>query len=111
MELLEYSDHHPQTLSGGQRLRCAAASIFSMNPEIILLDEPTSGLDFMHIKKLMNVCIDLAKMGKTIIFVTHDLEVALNYSNRIVGMKNGKIVINCPTREVSPNHLYNVIYN
>ena len=111
MELLEYSDHHPQTLSGGQRLRCAAASIFSMNPEIILLDEPTSGLDFMHIKKLMNVCIDLAKMGKTIIFVTHDLEVALNYSNRIVGMKNGKIVINCSTREVSLNHLYDVIYN
>lgn len=111
MELLEYSDHHPQTLSGGQRLRCAAASIFSMNPEIILLDEPTSGLDFMHIKKLMNVCIDLAKMGKTIIFVTHDLEVALNYSNRIVGMKNGKIVINCPTRELSLNHLYDVIYN
>ena len=111
MELLEYSDHHPQTLSGGQRLRCAAASIFSMNPEIILLDEPTSGLDFMHIKKLMNVCIDLAKMGKTIIFVTHDLEVALNYSNRIVGMKNGKIVINSPSREISLNHLYDVIYN
>ncbi|HIP25313.1 MAG TPA: energy-coupling factor ABC transporter ATP-binding protein [Archaeoglobus profundus] len=111
MELLEYSAHHPQTLSGGQRLRCAVASVFSMNPEIILLDEPTSGLDFMHIKKLMNVCIDLAKIGKTIIFVTHDLEIALNYSSRIVAMKNGKIVIDCPTRDISLNHLYNVVYN
>lgn len=92
MELTEYSKVHPQTLSGGQRLRCAAASIISMEPKVILLDEPTSGQDYFHIKRLMEWCIDLKKCGTTIVFITHDFEIAEKYSDRIAFMENGNII-------------------
>jgi energy-coupling factor transport system ATP-binding protein len=92
MELKGFENVHPQTLSGGERLRCATAAILSMQPEIILLDEPTSGQDFMHAKKLMDVCVELATKGKSVIFVTHDIELAVSYATRIVVMENGKVV-------------------
>lgn len=110
MDLQEFAHYHPQTLSAGQRLRCAAASIFSMNPEIVLLDEPTSGLDFMHVKKLMNICVELARMGKTIIFVTHDLEIAMKFATRIIVMNDGRIVIDVPTKKITVSSLYNLMY-
>jgi energy-coupling factor transport system ATP-binding protein len=91
MELSYYRNFHPQTLSGGQRLRCAVASIMSMKPKIILLDEPTSGQDFHHIKKLMESCVELKKQGTTIIFITHDFEVAAKYSDRLIFMNKGTI--------------------
>ncbi len=110
MELQEFANHHPQTLSGGQRLRCAAASIFSMNPEVLLLDEPTSGQDFMHVKKLMNICAELARTGKTVVFVTHDINVAIKFANRIVAMNDGKIVADMPVEKITVNSLYDLIY-
>ncbi len=91
MELEPLKDYHPQTLSGGQRLRCAVAAILSMAPRLVLLDEPTSGQDIYHIRKLMETCLELAKQGCTVIFVTHDLEIALEYASRIIVMEDGRI--------------------
>jgi energy-coupling factor transport system ATP-binding protein len=91
MELEELSNYHPQTLSGGQRLRCAVAAILSMNPQIILLDEPTSGQDFLHIRRLMELFRQLTGLGKTVAFTTHDREVALEYADRILIMDEGII--------------------
>lgn len=91
MELESLKDCHPQALSGGQRLRCAVSAILSMDPQLILLDEPTSGQDIHHIRKLMEVCRELAAQGHTVVFITHDLEVALAYANRIVVMDGGMI--------------------
>lgn len=92
MELEELSSYHPQTLSGGQRLRCATAAILSMEPPIILLDEPTSGQDILHIRKLMDLCRDLTRKGRTVVFITHDHEVAVEYADRILVMDEGRIV-------------------
>ncbi len=100
LELVELANYHPQTISGGQRLRCATASILSMIPKVILLDEPTSGQDILHIKKLMKLCKKLRDEGNTIIFITHDYEVALKYSDRIVYLENGKVLINMETKNI-----------
>jgi len=100
LELETLKDYHPQTLSGGQRLRCAASAILSMTPDIILLDEPTSGQDIYHIRKLMDLCRKLAGQGRTIIFITHDFEIAMEYADRIIIMKDGKIFADCSPEEV-----------
>ncbi|MDK2820265.1 MAG: energy-coupling factor transport system ATP-binding protein [Clostridia bacterium] len=100
MELDSFKDYHPQTLSGGQRLRCAIAAILSMTPQVILLDEPTSGQDIYHIRKLMEVCRQLVKQGRTVIFITHDLEIALEYANRIIVMDDGRISKDCSPAQV-----------
>lgn len=100
MELENLKDYHPQTLSGGQRLRCAASSILSMTPGIILLDEPTSGQDIYHIRKLMDLCRQLAGDGRTVVFITHDFEIAMEYASRIIIMKDGKIFADCRPEEI-----------
>ncbi|AEG15754.1 Phosphonate-transporting ATPase., Sulfate-transporting ATPase [Desulfofundulus kuznetsovii DSM 6115] len=100
LELENLKDYHPQTLSGGQRLRCAVSAILSMTPDIILLDEPTSGQDIYHIRKLMDLCRKLAGQGRTVIFITHDFEIAMEYADRIIIMKDGKIFADCNPEEV-----------
>jgi energy-coupling factor transport system ATP-binding protein len=100
MELEPLKDYHPQTLSGGQRLRCAVSAILSMVPQVILLDEPTSGQDIYHIRKLMNVCRELAGQGRTVVFITHDLEIALEYASRIIVMQDGMISADCSPAQV-----------
>ncbi|MCR4441773.1 MAG: energy-coupling factor transporter ATPase [Peptococcaceae bacterium] len=102
MELEDLAPYHPQSLSGGQRLRCAAAAILSMSPAVILLDEPTSGQDILHIRKLMGLCRELAKQGKAVVFITHDFEVAAEYSDRIVVMRDGKISLECSAEDILP---------
>lgn len=101
LEINELIDYHPQAISGGQRLRCAAASIFSMNPDIVLLDEPTSGQDILHINKLMEICKQLTQNGVTVIFITHDHEVAIKYADRIVYMEDGLIEMNISTKNIN----------
>ncbi|UWG98482.1 energy-coupling factor transporter ATPase [Dehalobacter sp. DCM] len=100
MELEELRVCHPQTLSGGQRLRCAASTILSMSPEVILLDEPTSGQDILHIRKLMVLCQELVKQGKAVVMITHDFEIAAEYCDRIIVLSNGNIVLECRPQEI-----------
>lgn len=107
LELNELIDYHPQAVSGGQRLRCAAASIFSMNPDIVLLDEPTSGQDILHINKLMEICKELTNSGVTVIFITHDHEVALKYADRIIYMEDGDVLLDSSTKN---SNLENKVY-
>jgi len=82
--------HKPSELSGGQQQRVAIARSLSNNPEIILADEPTGNLDSKTGQFVMNFLIDLNKKGKTIILITHDLEL-VKYAKRIVYIKDGKI--------------------
>jgi energy-coupling factor transport system ATP-binding protein len=99
MELEDLTGYHPQTLSGGQRLRCAVAAIISMKPQLVLLDEPTSGQDILHIRKLMELCRKLAGRGKTVVFITHDHEIAAEYADRILVMDEGRIAADCTSQE------------
>ncbi len=89
-ELLKKS---PFNLSGGQMRKVAVAGILAYNPDILILDEPTRGLDPKSARDLMNVFKKInEEMHKTIIMITHDMNIMYEYSKRVVVMKDAKIV-------------------
>ena len=97
MEMLEKvgmadrADYYPSQLSGGQKQRVAIARALAPDPEIIYFDEPTSALDPELIGEVLNVMKDLAKEGRTMIVVTHEMSFARDVSNHTIFMENGVI--------------------
>lgn len=83
---------YPGNLSGGQQQRVAIARALAMEPEIMLFDEPTSALDPEMIKEVLDVMIDLAKSGMTMIVVTHEMGFAKEVADEIIFMDQGRIV-------------------
>ncbi|MGD8778355.1 MAG: ABC transporter ATP-binding protein [Ignavibacteria bacterium] len=83
-------NHTPSELSGGQQQRVAIARALVNEPEIILADEPTGNLDSKSGSEVMNIFKELNSNGKTVILITHDLEIA-SYANRIIKIVDGKI--------------------
>ena len=81
----------PNQLSGGQMQRVAIARALVNNPDILLADEPTGALDSETSKQIMELLRDVAK-DKLVIMVTHNPEIAEEYSNRIIKLKDGKII-------------------
>lgn len=100
MELTEYSDRHPHALSRGQRQRLAVASILAMEPDLIVLDEPTTGQDRAHVNKFLHQIKKLNQLGKTVILITHDMNIVAEYADRTIVMKNGEIFLDGATRDV-----------
>ena len=93
LELVGLKDrinHKPTELSGGEQQRVAIARSLSNDPEVILADEPTGNLDSKTGKYIMNFLCDLHKKGKTVIMVTHDLEL-VKFAKRVIKLKDGKI--------------------
>jgi polar amino acid transport system ATP-binding protein len=88
----EKADSYPGQLSGGQQQRVAIARALAMNPKIMLFDEPTSALDPEMIKEVLDVMLDLAHEGMTMVCVTHEMGFARNACNEIIFMDRGKIV-------------------
>lgn len=86
-----YIHARPRQLSGGQKQRVAIARALAMDPEVLLFDEPTSALDPEMIGEVLKVIKDLAKEGRTMIIVTHEMNFAREVSDRIVYMKDGVI--------------------
>jgi len=103
MELSAYKDRHPHSLSRGQRQRLAVASILALEPDLLVLDEPTTGQDRGHIAKFLDKIKELNKLGKTVILITHDMELVAEYAERVVVMKQGKILLDGPTANVFSN--------
>ena len=91
LKLGDRADHYPKQLSGGERQRVAIARALSNDPEVILADEPTGNLDSKTGKEVMKFLQDLNSKGKTIIMVTHDSHLALEYARRIYWMRDGKV--------------------
>ena len=89
--LAEKALNYPDELSGGQKQRIAIARTLAMNPDIILLDEPTSALDPTMVGEVQAVIRDLAKTGKTLMIVTHEMNFARAISNRVFYMDEGGI--------------------
>src|SRR5690606_33250955 len=83
--------------SRGQRLRTAVASVLSINPEIILLDEPTTGQDRVNIEQMMDF---FKNNNLTMVFCTHDIEVAMSYATRILVMNDGQIIADGKGKDV-----------
>jgi len=83
--------HLPSELSGGERQRVALARALANDPEVILADEPTGNLDSKRSDEIAHMFIKLSKEGKTIILVTHDLDIA-KHANKIYKLKDGRII-------------------
>ena len=77
-------------LSFGQKKRVTIASILVLNPEMIILDEPTAGQDLKHYTEIMEFLVELNKQGVTILMVTHDMHLMLEYTNKVVVLSNGE---------------------
>jgi putative ABC transport system ATP-binding protein len=90
VKLSHRENHLPSELSGGERQRVAIARALANNPEVILADEPTGNLDSKTGKEIMDIFLNLNKQGKTIILVTHDLNLT-KYASKILKIKDGKI--------------------
>ncbi len=88
----EKADAYPEQLSGGQQQRVAIARALAMQPKVMLFDEPTSALDPEMIKEVLDVMLDLAREGMTMLVVSHEMGFARAAAHRIVFMDQGKIV-------------------
>lgn len=92
VKIPEQADKFPGQLSGGQQQRVAIARSLCMNPRIMLFDEPTSALDPEMIKEVLDVMIELAKEGMTMLCVTHEMGFAKTVANRVIFMDEGEII-------------------
>ena len=90
--LEEKTDEYPARLSGGQQQRVAIARALAMDPKLMLFDEPTSALDPELVKEVLDAMRDLARVGMTMIVVTHELGFARDVGDRVVFMDDGVIV-------------------
>ncbi len=90
--LEDRENDYPRQLSGGQKQRIAIVRSLCMNPELILFDEVTAALDPEMVREVLDVILDLAKQGMTMIIVTHEMHFAQAVSDRILFLDNGKIV-------------------
>ena len=106
LEKVQISDQalkFPGQLSGGQQQRCAIARALCMEPKIMLFDEPTSALDPEMIKEVLDVMVNLAKQGMTMIVVTHEMGFAKEVADQMIFMDEGMIVEKADTKEFFAN--------
>lgn len=100
----DYYEKSPFELSGGEKRRVAIAGILALNPDILVLDEPTAGLDPQGVKDIMSLIDELYENGKSIIIVTHDMDILLKHCLDVIVLKDGKINF-----KGKPNHLFSSI--
>ncbi len=103
VKIPEQAAKYPGQLSGGQQQRVAIARALAMKPEIMLFDEPTSALDPEMIKEVLDVMIELAQEGMTMVCVTHEMGFARTVANRVVFMADASIVEVAPPEELFNN--------
>lgn len=108
IELLErvaisqHAHKYPGQLSGGQKQRVAIARSLCMKPKIMLFDEPTSALDPEMVKEVLDVMVDLAKEGMTMLCVTHEMGFAKQVADKVIFMDEGRIV-----EQAAPDEFFN----
>jgi len=103
VDMLKYIKHAPHLLSGGQKQRIAIAGVLAMNPEIIVFDEPTAMLDPRGRKSIMRIIKALHKEGKTIIFITHNMQEVIG-CDRLILLKEGNLMA-----EGTPDQIFSQI--
>jgi general L-amino acid transport system ATP-binding protein len=99
VRIAEQARKFPGQLSGGQQQRVAIARALCMNPRIMLFDEPTSALDPEMVKEVLDVMMELAEQGMTMICVTHEMGFARAVADRIIFMDGGEIIEDAPPAE------------
>lgn len=101
VKLADRANHYPAELSGGQQQRVGIARALAMNPEIILFDEPTSALDPELIGEVLQVMLDIAKTGTTMVVVTHEMGFARAVASEMIYIDDGLIL-----ERGTPNHFF-----
>ena len=101
-----YYQRPPFELSGGERRKVAIAGILAIKPDIVIFDEPTVGFDPASAKELMNLIVEMHKNGKTIIVITHDMDLVNEYAQKVFMMENGQLVF-----EGTPSELFIHVQN
>ena len=96
VKIPEQDHKFPGQLSGGQQQRVAIARSLCMEPKIMLFDEPTSALDPEMIKEVLDVMVELAESGMTMLVVTHEMGFARTVADRVIFMDDGEIVESAP---------------
>ncbi|MGY1748589.1 iron ABC transporter ATP-binding protein [Modestobacter sp. SYSU DS0511] len=100
-DLGPFADRHLDQLSGGQRQRAYVAMVLCQGTDYVLLDEPLNNLDMKHSVGMMRMLRRMAsELGKTVVLVVHDINFASAYSDRIVAMRDGRVVAEGPTAEL-----------
>ena len=99
--LKEKAKSYPRELSGGQKQRVAIVRALCMHPEILLFDEVTAALDPEMVREVLDVMLDLAQQGRTMLIVTHEMQFARAIADRIIFLDNGKIV-----EEATPDEFF-----
>lgn len=99
--LKEKAKSYPRELSGGQKQRVAIVRALCMHPEILLFDEVTAALDPEMVREVLDVMLDLAKQGRTMLIVTHEMQFARAIADRMIFLDNGKIV-----EEATPDEFF-----
>ena len=99
--LKEKAKSYPRELSGGQKQRVAIVRALCMHPEILLFDEVTAALDPEMVREVLDVMLDLAKQGRTMLIVTHEMQFARAIADRIIFLDNGKSV-----EEATPDEFF-----
>ena len=102
VKIPEQAHKFPGQLSGGQQQRVAIARSLAMNPDIMLFDEPTSALDPEMIKEVLDVMIQLAEEGMTMLVVTHEMGFAKTVADQMIFMDEGRIV-----EQATPDEFFN----
>ena len=103
VQILDQAQKFPGQLSGGQQQRAAIARALCMQPKIMLFDEPTSALDPEMIKEVLDVMVNLAKQGMTMIVVTHEMGFAKEVADNMIFMDEGRIVEKAKTEDFFNN--------
>ena len=92
VDLTRLAQQRPHLLSGGEKRRLSIAAVLAMNPRVIAMDEPFSSLDYPGVKQVLHHILALHRTGHTILVTTHDVEKIIAHADRLIIMKNGRIV-------------------
>jgi polar amino acid transport system ATP-binding protein len=111
LDIITKADTYPLQLSGGQKQRAALARSLMMKPKLLLCDEPTSGLDVATIEDIVNLLKSVQELGVTMVIASHDLDFLTKITNRIIVLKNGKIVADANLDQINdPIHYLKTFY-
>ncbi|WP_369140129.1 iron ABC transporter ATP-binding protein [Modestobacter versicolor] len=112
LDLGPYRSRFLDELSGGQRQRAFIAMVLAQDTRYVLLDEPLNNLDLRHMAEIMRLLRRAAdELGKRVITVLHDINFAANHADRIVAMRDGRVVADAPAREVMRSDVLAAVYD
>lgn len=110
MNISHLADKSLKQISGGERQKVYMAMVLAQDTEYVILDEPTTYLDIYHQFELMKMVCNLKEMGKTVIMVLHDLNMAFQYADNILVIDNGRLVANNSPRKIFEQNILSEIF-